>query len=137
MNEEMSDKQKFHVLCENENCRWSLAPTDAFVGCGPGTPNDCGENMPFLKADYSHWHDGALMEATDKINARVKEIMDGLGKDELNRFPALIYTRHGVMLVWGKFREVPPPDAVTYDSTDAEIAKALKLKQNELKSTTA
>ena len=142
MNEEMSDKQKFHVLCENENCRWSMPALNTMivedaVGCSQGTPNDCGENLPFLKAEPSPWHDERLSAATNLINAYIKGVMDVLGMDEINRFPSIINTRFGVLLVWGRYLDEPPPNAVTYYSSDEDIMSALRLKQSGASAKTA
>lgn len=99
---------------------------DYYVSGGAGcteTGNSCS-NGRLLSAEPSIFHDGLLIEATNRIN----EILDALPEDPEGRTVSFINTRMGTLLAWVSHgATVAPPGAVTNADDNATIARALKL----------
>jgi hypothetical protein len=96
------------------------------VYCCSGRPNTCN-NLKLLQAEDSYFHDEALIEATDRINAILAEVRDSAPPGE---HLAMIDTTKGLLLAWAEAIE-PPDDLspyVTADSPEEDIEDALGLE---------
>lgn len=105
-------------------CKW--VKVNKKITCVGGYPTFCSPHIPFLDAESSDFHDADLIEATKKINQAVTDILSELPQEE-GRVTAFIRTRTGILLVWKHDDVEVSSDAVTPDSDDETIARALKL----------
>ena len=94
--------------------------------CYRGPPDDdvC-HNLSFLRAEESAFHNQALIDATERINAIFRRLRrqapDGTHL-------ALINTSLGLLLIWAVEATGPPGERiVTYRSPEEEIREALGL----------
>lgn len=105
--------------CSGKLCGFAAARGD--VGCDGG--NGSCWSAYFIQAADSPFHPPELQEAT----ARIKEILDPLVQGPDGRILSFIHTPFGTLLAWVKHGEMVKEDAVTSDSSDEEIARALGL----------
>ena len=97
--------------------------------CCVGRPNTCN-NISFLHAEESEFHDATLEEATDEFNRTFARLHDLAPP---GRHLALIDTRVGLLLVWAEAAERPPDlsEYTWYESPEEEIRSALGLAPAE------
>jgi hypothetical protein len=94
--------------------------------CLLGPPDDdvC-HNLSLLRAEESTFHDQALIDATEQINAIFRELRE---KAPGGRHLALINTSLGLLLIWAEEATEPPERPfVTYRSREKQIREALGL----------
>lgn len=120
----MATKKKSDGVCI-EACHWVRYP-DGNFDCVPGAGDSCSEAV-LLKAKRSSFHDPALIEATQQINA----ILAALPKDPEGRAASLVHTKRGVLLAWVNHKNEPAKKikgSVTGRSDEAAVIEALGLK---------
>jgi hypothetical protein len=116
-------------LCQERSgppdCHWVHIPPFK-LGCEHGAGEPCPAAL-LLKAKRSSFHDAALIEATEKINA----ILAALPPDPEGRAASFVHTKRGVLLAWVDHSGTPPASrkgAVTGRSDEATVIEALGLK---------
>lgn len=108
-----------------EVCHWTIDDGTGNPGCNPGGGGDCSFAV-VLEAEISDFHDKALSKATEKI----KKALEAIPADKQGRKLSFIKTRQGVLLAWVNHGgQTTSTNAVSGQSKDAAIAKALKLKK--------
>lgn len=101
----------------------SFAYSEGSLGCQNGT-GDCSLAQ-MLSAEISEFHDQTLADATQEII----EILSAIPEDKQGRKLSFLHTKMGTFLAWVKHGDTEmPKDALTVDSPDSELAKALRLK---------
>lgn len=107
--------------CGGQVCSFAYAGDS--LGCQNGT-GDCSFAV-MLSAEVSEFHDQTLADATLKI----QEILNAIPEDKQGRKLSFLHTRMGTFLAWVKHGDIEmPKDALTVNSNDEELAKALRLK---------
>jgi len=102
--------------CSGRSC--GFAEFSGKLGCTDG--GSCFEaNMRTLQT--SGFHDAALVEATEQIQAA----LNAIPKDSEGRQLSFLQTKVGTVLAWVRHDVEIPSDAVTEASSDEEIIKAL------------
>ncbi len=122
----MAINKKPNSPCFDGDCHWVVTPPGKF-DCIAGNGDAC-RRAPLLKAKLSPFHDAALSEATQQINA----ILAALPPDPQGRAASLVYTKRGVLLAWVDHSGASSPASlkggVTGRSEEATVIKALGLK---------
>jgi hypothetical protein len=127
-------KTKRRKLMENENnddfgrcsgrkaaCQWEHLPGS--MVCVSSNTATC-EAVNILEAEESDFHDSNLVAAT----AAIKDILAKIPSDPQGRNLSFLKTNFGTLLAWVDHGGTSTNDAVTFESDDATVAKALKLK---------
>lgn len=100
---------------------WSRFTTD--IECRDSTVDNCSRPL-MLEAQISVFHDQVLKDAS----AEIRKIIEMVGKERDGRHLAFVNTRMGTLLAWVQHTNAPlKPEAVTANSDNATIAKALGL----------
>lgn len=101
----------------------SFAYSNESLSCQNGT-GDCFSAL-MLEADVSAFHDQALADATQRIQA----ILRSIPEDKMGRKLSFLHTRMGLFLAWVSVEDGEvPKDALTVDRDNEGLAKALRLK---------
>ena len=96
--------------------------TKEHAGCSQGN-GSCFEAR-ILSAQRSGFHDDQLIAVTEQM----QKLLKGVAPDPAGRKLSFINTNMGLLLAWVEHGTTIPPDAVTDQNTDEEIAAALKLE---------
>lgn len=107
--------------CGGRICSFAYAKES--LSCQNGT-GDCFAAL-MLEADVSEFHDQALADAT----RRIQEILRSIPEDKNGRKLSFLHTKMGLFLAWVSVEDGEvPKDALTVDSDNESLAKALRLK---------
>lgn len=107
--------------CGGDRCSYNIDVTKDRINCDVGDGSCL--NATFLAAEESAFHDKALIEATQSINAILAKIprKDGIELSLLN-------TDDGLMLAWVHHNGETSDKDITSKNSREEIRTALRIK---------
>ena len=118
------ETENVHPLCGSraKRCQW-LKPGHHPLTCDDSNTGNCSI-VNILEAEHSDFHDSNLIAAT----AAIKEILADIPPDANGRTLSLLQTNMGQLLAWVEHDGTSIEGAVTADSDDEAVIKALNLK---------
>ena len=114
--------ENFRGICVGKSCGWNSFSSRLSCTSGDGSCLDA----ELVIADESSFHTAELVKATHEI----REILTKIKHRHEHKL-SFLNTPFGLMLAWVRHDIETPDDAITIESSSAEIAEALGVKRRK------